>query len=138
VKALSFCLVVLTSAWAVSLTSLAKPAPPATLQKPLGILIAGGVIREVMPAGKELPATYSESFGNYEDNQKTIKITLVQSDASGQEIVMSAFIDNLPPRAKGKLVVIVTVKVDAAKQLRLKAMVPDSGYVKEIGPLPVT
>jgi molecular chaperone DnaK (HSP70) len=111
-------------------------ATPA-LKKPIGIVTQGGVFSEMIPAGKALPSTYSDSFGNAEDNQRAIEITIGQKDASGMEKIVVAIIDNLPQRSKGKLSVIVTVTVDSQKQLRVKATVPETGYIKQFGPFPV-
>ena len=109
----------------------------ASLTKPVGILTTVG-FSEMIPAGQSLPRTYSDSFGNATDNQSAIEITIAQKDASGTEKIVVAVIDKLPPRPKGKLNVIVTITVDANKQLRLKATVPETGYVKQFGPFPVT
>ena len=90
----------------------------------------------MIPAGKGLPQVYSDSFGNAEDNQSAIRITIVQKDSSGSEQIVVADIDKLPPRPKGKLNVIVTITVDTNKQLRLKATVPETAYIKNFGPSP--
>jgi hypothetical protein len=52
-------------------------------------------------------------------------------------MIVVADIDNLPKRLKGKLNVIVTITVDANKQLRMKATVPETGYIKQFGPFTV-
>ena len=116
---------------------LPSAAAPPTLKKPIGIITAGDVFSEIIAAGTPLPRTYSDSFGNAYDDQTAVEITIAQKDASGMEKIFVATIDGLPKRPKGKLNVIVTVTVDAQKQLRLKATVPDTGYVKQFGPLPV-
>lgn len=92
---------------------------------------------EMIPAGKGLPQVYSDSFGNAEDNQSAIRITIVQKDSSGSEQIVVADIDKLPPRPKGKLNVIVTITVDTNKQRRLKATVPETAYIQNFGPFPV-
>lgn len=131
-SAATFVSILLLLSW-VSEVSAADPA----LKKPIGILTAGDVFSEMIPAGKTLPSVYSDSFGNAEDNQKAIQITIAQKDKSGMEKIMVANIDNLPKRPKGKLSVIVTITVDGQKQLRLKATVPETGYIKQFGPFPV-
>ena len=112
-------------------------AAPATLKKPIGIITVGNVFSEIMPAGTALPHTYSDSFGNAADNQTAVEITIGQKDAGGIEKILVATIDNLPKRPKGKLSVIVTVTVDAEKKLRMKATVPETGYIKQFPPMPV-
>jgi molecular chaperone DnaK (HSP70) len=110
---------------------------PVTLKKPIGIITAGNVFSEVIPAGTPLPHTYSDSFGTAADNQPAVEITIGQKDKSGLEKILVATIDNLPKRPKGKLSVIVTVTVDPQKKLRLKAAVPETGYLKQFPPMPV-
>ena len=66
-----------------------------------------------------------------------MEITLAQKDSSGMEKIIVATIDDLPKRPKGKLSVIVTVTVDPQKQLRMKAAVPETGYLKQFPPMPV-
>jgi molecular chaperone DnaK (HSP70) len=106
------------------------------LKKPIGIMTSVG-FSEMIRAGESLPRTYSESFGNAEGNQTRIRVTIVQRDASGDETIVVADIDDLPARPKGKLNVIVTITVDTNKQLRLKATVPETGYLKQFGPFAV-
>jgi molecular chaperone DnaK (HSP70) len=124
-------------AWLMSYGAATVFPAAATLTRPIGILTTVG-FSEMIPAGATLPKTYSDSFGNAKDNQTAIEITIAQKDATGTEKIVVAVIDKLPPRPKGKLNVIVTITVDINKQLRLKATVPDSGYIKELGPFPVT
>jgi molecular chaperone DnaK len=107
------------------------------LKKSIGIITAGDVFSPIMAAGTSLPRTYSDSFGNASDNQAAVEITLAQKDVGGTEKIIVATIDGLPKRPKGKLNVIVTVTVDRQKQLRMKAAVPETGYVKEFPPMPV-
>ena len=118
---------------AAALNTVAAP----TLRKPIGIMTAGDGFSEIIPAGTPLPKTFSDSFGNALDNQTAVEITIAQKDSSGIEKILVATIDSLPKRPKGKLSVIVTVTVDSQKQLRVKATVPDTGYLKQFGPLPV-
>jgi molecular chaperone DnaK len=121
----------------VLLGSLFEVSAATSLKKAVGIITAGNVFSEIIPAGTALPHTYSDSFGNAVDNQTAVEITIGQKDAGGIEKILVATIDNLPKRPKGKLSVIVTVTVDSQKQLRVKATVPETGYLKQYGPLPV-
>jgi len=108
------------------------------LTKPLGILTTNGSgFFEFVPAGGSLPVVYSYPFVTSYDDQAAVEISVVQRDASGQEIITYAQIDGLPPRPAGKLNVVLTVSIDQAKRLYLKATVPETAYVKELGPFPV-
>jgi molecular chaperone DnaK (HSP70) len=109
-----------------------------TLKKSIGIITTGNVFSEFVASGKRLPLTFSYTFANAENNQAAVEITVAQRDPSGQEIITVAVIDGLPPKPKGKLDVVVTVTVDRDKQLRLKVTVPETGYIKELGPFPVS
>jgi molecular chaperone DnaK (HSP70) len=131
------CLVAAASAFFLSCAHSHASSTEASLTRAIGIMTLTG-FSEMIPAGKNLPQTYSETFGNAADNQAAIRITIVQADRTGTEQILVADIDNLPARPKGKLNVIVTITVDVNKQLRLKATVPETGYVKQFGPLPVT
>jgi molecular chaperone DnaK (HSP70) len=122
--------------WLMSCAGMSVLSATPSLKKPIGILTTVG-FSEMIPAGQNLPRTYSESFGNATDNQSAIRITIVQKDNSGTEMIVVADIDNLPKRLKGKLNVIVTITVDANKQLRMKATVPETGYIKQFGPFTV-
>jgi molecular chaperone DnaK (HSP70) len=116
----------------------APQAPPAPrLKKSIGIITAGDVFSPIIAAGTSLPHTYSNPFGNASDNQTAVEITLAQKDSSGIEKIIVATIDEFPKRPKGKLSVIVTVTVDPQKQLRMKAAVPENGYLKQFPPMPV-
>lgn len=129
------CGALITAGLLLGALSQAFAASP-TLKKSIGIMTASG-FSEMIPAGKGLPQVYSDSFGNAEDNQSAIRITIVQKDSSGSEQIVVADIDKLPPRPKGKLNVIVTITVDTNKQRRLKATVPETAYIQNFGPFPV-
>jgi len=120
-----------------SLGSLPRASAATALKRSIGIITAGGVYSEIVPAGTPLPHIYSSSFGNATDNQTAVEITIAQKGAGGTEKILVAVIDQLPKRPKGKLSMILTVTIDAQKQLRLKATVPETGYLKQFPPLPV-
>ncbi len=119
------------------LTGCTKSPSNSKLNKSIGIVTVGDVISEIIPANQTIPHTYSETFSNAENGQQAIEITLAQKDRSGIEKICVAVIDNLPPKPIGKLNVIITIKVDQHKKLRLKATVPETGYLKEFGPVSV-
>jgi len=108
-----------------------------TLREPIGIVTLADAFTEIIPAGSELPHTFSETFANAADNQPGITITLAQKQPSGTEKIAAVTIDNLPKRPQGMLHVVVTIKVSRKKELTLKATVSETGYVKEFGPFPV-
>jgi len=109
----------------------------AVLDKPLGIETAAGAFTEVVPAGRQLPHTWSETFANDEDNQDAISIALAQRHATGPRRVAAIHLYGLPPRPRGMLKVTVTFRIDAAKRLHLTAAAPRPGYVKQFGPFPL-
>jgi hypothetical protein len=109
----------------------------AVLDKPLGIETAAGALTEVVPAGRQLPYTWSETFANEEDNQDAISIALAQRHASGPRRVVAIHLHGLPPRPRGMLKVSVTFRIDGAKRLHVTAGAARPGYVKEFGPFPL-
>jgi molecular chaperone DnaK (HSP70) len=104
-----------------------------TLISPVGIITLAG-FTEMIPSGKTLPCTISACFGNAEDNQKTIGITLAQEHGSGREVIAKVTVDDLPIQPKGTLRVFVTVTVTKTKQLQVKVTIPEANFEKEYGP----
>lgn len=109
----------------------------AKLEKPVGIITEGDVFSEFAPAGHGLPLTFSYAFVNASDNQTGVQITLAQKDEAGQEIITVAHIDGLPPKPKAETYIVVTAKIDSNKKLRMKVTIPETAYVKELGPFDV-
>ena len=91
----------------------------------------------MVPAGKPLPFTFSEKFATGEDSQKAILITLAQKHSSGTEKIATITIDDLPPKPRGVLLVIVTFTVNTKKELRVKATSTEANLQKEYGPFSV-
>jgi molecular chaperone DnaK (HSP70) len=114
-----------------------KSEARAILELPIGIKTLDSKFTPLIQAGTMLPITHSEVFGNAEDNQKGIEVNLSQQRPDGLEIVASIYADELPPRPKGKLSGVVTLSVNAMKELKVKVTVVDTGFVKEYGPFPV-
>ena len=107
------------------------------LSSSIGIVTAGDNLTEIIPADTSLPHTYSEAYGNEEAGQTEIRITLAQPAPGGIEKILVADIFGLPARPIGELTVLVTVTVDTNRQLVMKASVPEAGYLREYGPVPV-
>jgi molecular chaperone DnaK (HSP70) len=104
------------------------------LESPIGIVTVDSSFTQLIPAGERLPYVFSDVFGNAEDNQKQIEVALSQKRPEGVEQIASIVADNLPPRPKGTLRVIVTLTISATKELRVKVTITETGYVKEFGP----
>jgi molecular chaperone DnaK (HSP70) len=125
-----------------SLPAVETSRPPARgtegrLDFPIGIVTAGDSFSELLPAGTQLPKLFSETFGNAMDNQKSISIELVQRRPEGIEQIAMIIVSDIPPAPKGVLQITVTVTVNRDKELRVKATIPEKGYVREYGPFPV-
>jgi molecular chaperone DnaK (HSP70) len=112
-----------------------EPASAASLRYPIGIETSEG-FSEMIAANKPLPLTYSETFANSQDNQSNVSVELFQKTASGMEKIVEVRID-IPPRPTAKASVIITLKISAKKELRVKGTVTETGWVKEYGPFPV-
>jgi hypothetical protein len=107
-----------------------------TLEAPVGIVTKTG-FQEMIPAGKPLPLTFSQSFVTGDDNQKDIRITLAQQHGSEIKEIATATTDGLPPKPKGVLLVDVAFTVNANKELRVKATAAEANLQKEFGPFAV-
>lgn len=105
------------------------------LKYTLGIETSQG-FSEMIPANKNLPTIYSETFANYLDGQKSIAITLSQKHPEGIEKIADVSIE-IPAKPKATVKVILTLKIDADRKLVVKAVVMETGAVTEFGPYPV-
>lgn len=125
-----------------------KPAaenqPSASLKYAIGIRTADGQFSQLIPAGTALPASHVQTFTNADESQKAIEITLAQpkdppgSAAAKEPAVVAKFnIDGIPPMPKGKLQLMVTMKVEPDRKLRVKAQIPDGEFNREFGPFDV-
>jgi molecular chaperone DnaK (HSP70) len=112
-----------------------QAAKPVTLSYAIGINTSQG-FSEMVAAGKTLPHTYSESFSNYLDNQKTVQIELSQKTPEGVEKIVVVDVE-IPPQKKATVHVLITLKIDKSKNLTIKSSVMETGLVKTFGPFPV-
>lgn len=109
------------------------------LASPLGITaIAGGHedFFEVVPAGHALPHTYSETYTTQSETQDRVEVAISQKHDSGVERIASISL-RVPPRPPETPQVIVTLRIDAQKRLRVKTTTIETGTVKEYGPFPL-
>jgi len=107
----------------------------AKLKYAIGIQTSQG-FSPMIPAGKVLPTVYSETFANYKDDQQEVAIQLYQQLPEGTEKITDLRVP-IPKGPTGTVRVILTLRVDAKKQLSIKASVMDTGLVKEFGPFTV-
>jgi molecular chaperone DnaK (HSP70) len=126
--------VLLITAFFTAACSIIKPSE-SKLSYPIGIETSDG-FTEIIPAGKELPTVYSETYSNQEDQQDTVNIQISQQRKEGMEKIVDVVVP-IPAKGEGEVEVLITVKIDADKKLRVKASVMDSNQVKEFGPFPV-
>lgn len=122
----------------------AEKNSPAAIKYAIGIRTADGQFSQLIPAGTALPASHVQIFTNADESQTAIEITLAQSkepaaSAAGKEpaIVAKFNIDGIPPMPKGKLQLMVTMKVEADRKLRVKAQITDGEFNREFGPFDV-
>lgn len=113
----------------------AAQATDETLKYGIGIDTLNGFALMV-PAKRKLPVVYSETFANAEDNQKSVQIELSQQMPEGAEKIAVVNVE-IPPRAKGKASIIVTLKIDRNKNLTIKVSVMETSLIEEFGPFPV-
>ena len=91
---------------------------------------------EMIPAGKKLPTVYSETFSNYKDDQESVALDLFQKLPEGVEKITDLRVP-IPKKPKATVRVVVTLRINAQRQLIIKATVMDSTLVQEFGPFPV-
>ncbi len=116
-----------------------KPDGDGVLTNPLGITVVQNgseTFHELVGAGQLLPLTLSETFVTASPEQHQVEVDISQKHASGIEKIVTVIMD-VPPEPPGTSQVIVTLKVDRAKQMTLKATAIATGKVKEYGPFPV-
>jgi len=104
------------------------------LTYPIGIISAGNYFIEIIPAGQQLPYTFSDIFSTSEDNQKILEIILGQEKDTRIKKICEIRIENLPPAKKGMLPILITIKIDEYKRLFLKATISEMNYEREYGP----
>jgi hypothetical protein len=122
-------------AWERSSESVAEPAAPAsssTLLKAIGITAADGVLTLVVPAGQQLPDTRSQTLTTA-NAAGEVAVTLSQQDASGSAAIAEVRVP-IPMVTGTTLDITVTLKISAAKVLRIKTTVNQTAESREFGP----
>ena len=117
----------------------ASHGTPGVLDAPLGITaIAGGEedFFVVVPAGQQLPHTYSETYTTQYADQDRVEVAVSQKTRYGLERIVDLRM-RVPLRPPGTSQVTVTLKIDERKQLAIKLTAIETGEVKEYGPFPV-
>lgn len=110
-------------------------APTANaLAHSLGMLIVGNDYDEVFPAGRSLPALFSDKFATSEDGQTTIHLALGQKRSAGIERVCDLTVEGIPAGKKATESVIVTIEIDPQKRLTAKVRVQSTGKDSHFGP----
>jgi molecular chaperone DnaK (HSP70) len=104
---------------------------------PVGIITVGDTLTEIFPAGKPLPALFSETFATSSDGQTTVRLALGQRRSAGVEKVCDFTIEGIPPASRTTQRAIVTVEVSATKQLTAKVRVQSTGATTTYGPFSV-
>lgn|GEM_PF-5637912 len=106
------------------------------LEHAIGIATSAESFTELIPAGRELPTAFAQSFSNAENDQRSIWLKLAQRRYVETEPLTDLTI-NIPPRPKGTLNITLTLTVSAEKELRVQVAIPESDFAAEYGPFPV-
>ena len=106
------------------------------LEQAIGITTSDESFTELIPAGRELPTAFAQSFSNADNNQRAVWLRLAQRRYIECEPLTDLAI-NIPSRPKGTLNITLTLTVNEAKELRLQVTIPESNFAAEYGPFPV-
>jgi molecular chaperone DnaK len=82
----------------------------------LGIMIAGGFFRALVPANSTVPTSASHVFTTVQDNQTTVKIVVLQGQnqmAAQNELLGEFTLTNLPPGPRGSVQIEVSFEISA-------------------------
>ncbi len=91
---------------------------------PIGLALPGNRFKEIIPRNSQTPIKKSEVFTTGKDNQKNVKITVLQGEdpeADKNEVLSQVVLSDLPPHKKGELKIEVTFSVNAEGILTISA-----------------
>ncbi len=101
----------------------------------LGVAIAGGYVRRLIPKNTTVPTSVSEVFNTSKDNQTTVKIMVLQgeSDVAHENELLGEFIlTGLRQAPRGELEIDVTFDVNAEGILSVSARDKETGQRQSI------
>jgi molecular chaperone DnaK len=81
----------------------------------IGLQLPGNRFKPIVPRNSQVPFKKSEVFTTSKDNQKSVKLTVVQGEnleADKNEILAKVVFSDLPPHKKGELKIQVTYSIN--------------------------
>ena len=96
----------------------------------IGLQLPGNRFKRIIPRNSQTPIKRSEIFTTAKDDQKSVKITVLQGeneDADQNEVLAKVIFSDLPPHKKGELKIEVTFSVNADGIFSLTAVDKKTG-----------
>lgn len=96
----------------------------------IGLQLPGNRFKPIIPENSQTPIKRTETFSTGKDNQKSVKITVLQGDhmeADKNELLAKVVLDDLPPHKKGQFKVEVCFSVNADGILTVSAQDKKTG-----------
>ncbi|MCG3174616.1 MAG: Chaperone protein DnaK [Myxococcota bacterium] len=101
----------------------------------LGIAVAGGYVRVLIPANTAVPVEKTENFTTVRDDQTQVKIIVLQGEAErveNNELLGEFSLDGLPPKPRGSIHINVTFSISRDGIVSVSAQDADSGIRQKI------
>jgi len=96
----------------------------------IGLALPDNRFKQIIPRNSQTPIKRTEVFTTGKDNQKNVKLTVVQGEspeADKNEFLGKVVLSDLPPHKKGELQIEVTFSVDAENMLTVTAIDKKTG-----------
>ncbi|HLT29239.1 MAG TPA: molecular chaperone DnaK [Myxococcaceae bacterium] len=101
----------------------------------LGVAIAGGFTRRLIPRNTTVPTATTEAFTTSRDGQTTVRIVVLQGEseqAARNELLGSFELSSLRPALRGEVQIDVTFEIDSEGIVSVTAMDRETGASQEI------
>lgn len=101
----------------------------------LGVAIAGGFVRRLIPRNTTVPTAITETFATSRDGQETVKIMVLQGEAehAAKNELLGAFsLSALRPAPRGEVKIDVTFEIDSEGIVSVSALNQESGARQQI------
>jgi molecular chaperone DnaK len=96
----------------------------------IGLALPGNRFKPIIPRNSQIPIKRQEIFTTAKDNQKSVKITVLQGeneDAKKNEVLANVAFSDLPPHKKGELKIEVSFSINADGLLTVTAVDKKTG-----------
>jgi molecular chaperone DnaK len=112
-----------------------KPIMLEVLAERLAVSTVGGFCDEIIAKDAPVPTERSRVFSTGKDGQRLVKVSVCQgaSRRFDENLQLGTIVlDNLPPRSRGQVRIVVTFSVDADGVLRASARDEETGAIQSV------